>query len=221
MNFIETEEKSHLQVTADHKERESKQADLLKFSGKPQTCCVSIIDIVNSTKTTSSISESKLGLFYEIFLNYISNIIKKHGGIVVKNIGDSLLYYFAEFREHTIAIVDSFNCNIDIIKQRDDLNKILEEEKLPKIGYRISSDYGKVFVAISSISSINDIFGSTVNMCAKINHIGKDNTFFIGNDLYLNAKNLKEFNFEELKDSRLSILKNPYPIYYVKKQNMD
>lgn len=206
-----------LEVTKEHKEREEKQAELLTFTGKPQTCCVSLIDIVNSTKTTSGIPEDKLGIFYSVFLNFISNIIKKHGGIVVKNIGDSLLYYFADYKEEHNSIIDSCYCNLDIIDKRHDLNKILEEEGLPNISYRVSSDYGKVLVAVSILSSINDIFGPTVNMCAKINHIGNANKFFVGNDLYLNAKKNHEFKFEEIVDNQLTILKNSYPIYYVKK----
>lgn len=205
------------EVTREHKEREKKQTELLKFTGTPQTCCVSIIDIVNSTKIVSGIPETSLGTFYSIFLNFISNIIKEHGGIVVKNIGDSLLYYFADCKDSQDSIIDSFYCNLDIIDKRHDLNKILEERKLPKIGYRVSSDYGKVLVAVSTISSINDIFGPTVNMCAKINHVGNPNEFFIGNDLYLNIKQRQQFKFEEITGTQLHILKNQYPIYYVKK----
>ena len=74
-----------------------------------------------------------------------------------------------------------------------------------------------MFVATSRVSLTNDIFGSTVNMCAKINHVGESNKFFIGNDLYLNAKNLNEFNFEKIIGGELNILENPYFIYYVKK----
>ena len=211
--------KHFFNVTEEHKEREIKQTELLKFAGTPQTCCVSIIDIVNSTKTASGIPESKLGMFYSLFLNYISAIVKQHGGIVVKNIGDSLLYYFAERKDSGNAIVDSFNCNLDIIRHRESLNELMAQEKLPSISYRVSSDYGKVFVAVSTISAINDIFGPTVNMCAKINHIGKPNTFFIGNDLYLNAKHFNEFEFSEIVDNELSILKNPYPTYFVTKSH--
>ena len=205
-----------LEVTAEHLEREEQQTEMLKFAGTPQICCVSLIDIVDSTNTTSEITEEKLGMFYSIFLNYISEIVKSHGGIVVKNIGDSLLYYFAQSKHSSNAILDSFNCNLDIIQKRSELNQILESAELPQISFRISSDYGKVFVAVSSISTINDIFGPTVNMCAKLNHVGDPNTFFIGSDLYLNAKNLDGFEFEEITGSKLSILKNPYPTYFVR-----
>jgi len=205
------------EVTPEHREKESKQKDMLQFSSKPITCCVSVIDIVNSTKITAQISESKIGLYYSIFLNHVSNIINDHGGNVVKNIGDSLLYYFVNQNESYESIVNSFRCNLNIVKKRDEINKKLEVESLPKVSYRISSDYGKVLMAKSQISLTADIFGSTVNMCTKINHVGKANEFFVGSDLYLNAKNLDEFNFEEINANHLSIFKNTYPVYYVKK----
>jgi len=82
------DEKKQFEVTPEHIERETKQKEMLRFATKPMTCCVSVIDIVNSTKTTALISESKVGEFYSVFLNYISNIVNEYGGIVVKNIND-------------------------------------------------------------------------------------------------------------------------------------
>jgi len=91
--------------------------------------------------------------------------------LYVKNIGESLLYYFPVYTKPTDSIVSSVRCNLDIIQQRNDLNKALKGEGLPEISYRISSDFRKVFVAQSSLFLINDVFGPTVNMCAKINHM--------------------------------------------------
>ena len=176
---------------------------------------MSIIDIIESTKTTAHIIDSKIGTYYSIFLNSVSDIVEEHGGIVVKNIWDSLLYYFYS---QDSFIERSFNCNLDIIKKIEQINKNLEKESLPKVRYRISSDYGKVLIVKSLISSANDIFGSTVNMCAKINHVGDPNKFFVGNDLYLHAKNMDQFHFDEIMHKDLSILKNSYPIYYVDKK---
>ena len=210
-------EKTTFDVPLEHREKEQQQTDLLKFAGSPQVCSVSVIDIVSSTKITSAISESKLGLFYSVFLNYVSDIVRTHGGTVVKNMGDALLYYFTDNKYSQNTIPSSFDCNLDIIAKRDELNNKLLDEGLPKISYRISSDYGKVFVASSLISKINDIFGPTVNMCAKINHVGDPNTFFIGHDLYLHAKNLEGYDFEEISGSQLKILKHPYSTYFVKK----
>ncbi len=204
-------------VPQDHLERENKQSDMLQFSGKAHFCTVSVIDIVNSTKTSATISPSKLGDFYSIFLNSVAEIVKENGGIVVKNIGDSLLYYFAEQDTSNNCIADAFNCNFQIIDKRDEINRLLTKNELPSVSYRISSDYGKVFVAMSAISSIDDIFGPTVNMCAKINHVGDSNRFFIGNDLFIHAKSVPGFKFDEISDEQCNVLKYNYPVYYVKK----
>ena len=54
----ENNKKMDLEVTPEHREKEEQQKDLLKFAGTSITCCVSIIDIVDSTKTTSKIPEN-------------------------------------------------------------------------------------------------------------------------------------------------------------------
>ena len=41
----------------------------------------------------------KISQYYEIFINSISKIVNRFGGVVVKNLGDSLLYYFPESAE--------------------------------------------------------------------------------------------------------------------------
>lgn len=215
MSGNQNKKKPFSEITDEHIAKESIQKEMLQFVSKPITCCVSIIDIVESTKITAHIIDSKIGTYYSIFLNSVSDIVKEHEGVVVKNIGDSLLYYFYS---QDNFVEKSFNCNLDIIKKREQINKKLEKESLPKVRYRISSDYGKVLIAKSLISSANDIFGSTVNMCAKINHVGDPNKFFVGNDLYLHAKNMDQFHFDEIMHKDLSILKNSYPIYYVDKK---
>jgi hypothetical protein len=45
----------------------------------------------------------------------------------------------------------------------------LNEEGLPSLDYRISADYGAVYVAKSLTTTSEDLFGPTVNICAKIN----------------------------------------------------
>ncbi len=79
----------------EHRRREEQQKKMFEFAGKTQYCCVCFIDIVNSTKTTAKIPPSKKSKFYSIFLNTISNVVEQNGGIVVKTLGDAVLYYFA------------------------------------------------------------------------------------------------------------------------------
>ena len=57
---------------------------LLKFSDQVQNDCVGVIDIKNSTKISSRLSDDDITKMYEIFLNFMAKIVHKHNGEVVK-----------------------------------------------------------------------------------------------------------------------------------------
>ena len=64
----------------------------------------------------------------------------------------------------------------------------LKEENLPSVDYKISATFGSVRVAKTSTSAYNDIFGSTVNRCAKINPFSPRNGLVIGEVFYEHVK---------------------------------
>ena len=61
------------------------------------------------------------------------------------------------------------NADSTIIEAHRFFNAKLNEERLPPLSYRISADYGMVEIARSITSASDDLFGSTMNRCAKIN----------------------------------------------------
>lgn len=63
------------------------------------------------------------------------------------------------------------------------INARLHEEKLPPLNYRISADFGRVEVAKSRSSQSDDLFGSAMNLCAKINSKAPPNGMVIGEAL--------------------------------------
>src|SRR4249920_12121 len=72
-----------------------KSNEEILFSGKSMDYCVSIVDIVNSTRIVSEIVDAdQVRKYYTIFQNTVSNIIEKHGAKTFKTLGDSLIYYF-------------------------------------------------------------------------------------------------------------------------------
>ncbi|MDW0198821.1 MAG: hypothetical protein WB501_04365 [Nitrososphaeraceae archaeon] len=64
----------------------------------------------------------------------------------------------------------------------------MDEELLPHIKYRISIDFGKVEMATSNSSRTCDLFGPTVNLCAKINSLAEPNGIAIGGRFLYNSK---------------------------------
>jgi class 3 adenylate cyclase len=171
---------------------------LLQFSDRSEKYCVGMIDIMNSTRICSQLSDTETSEFYKIFINFMGAVIKKHGGIVVKNIGDALLFYFEiDQSNEQIGLKKCLDCCLSLSDEHDNIIKKLTEQNLPSLNYRISATYGIVRIAKTSTSSINDIFGTTVNRCAKLNRTSSANGVVIGEDFYELVKNYEKYLFKK------------------------
>lgn len=170
---------------------------LLQFSDQSQNYFVCFLDVIESTRITAKLSDLESGKFYSIFLNSMANKIESFDGIVVKNIGDALLFYFPKTNsQDERELKNALECCLAISEFHKEINKKMEEEGLPSLSYKISATYGSVRVAKIDTSSIEDIFGSTVNKCAKINRLAPPNGVVIGDALYQMVKSVNTYNFE-------------------------
>ncbi len=154
-----------------------------------QYYCICIIDIINSTKITQQLlaDSNKIRNYYSIFLNTMASIIKNHNGKVMKNAGDCLIYYFpktVDIDTNKDAFQDVLDCGLAMIDANLDLNNNFKKNELPPINYRISANYGKLEMATSLNSHSVDLFGPTINICSKINHLALPNEMVIYKDLY-------------------------------------
>ncbi len=188
----------------------------ITFSGNYKSCCVGIVDAVNSTNIAAKLVNGELCRYYSIFLNAMAVIAREFGAVVVKNVGDSLLYYFPQtFDGHNkSALKNTLECSLAMIESHLLINEKMREENLPSINYRVSADYGNVMIAKPLNTSNDDIFGSTVNLCAKINSKAVPNSTVIGGDMHQIVKNFDGYDFN-LMTSYSSGLKLEYPIYTV------
>ena len=179
---------------------------LLQFSEHSEKYCVGMIDIMNSTKICSKLSASETSEFYRIFLNSMGIIVKKFGGTVVKNIGDALLFYFSTESddEKKETLKTCLDCCLALGEEHEEIIKKLKEQNLPLLDYRISATYGVVRIAKTSTSSVNDIFGTTVNLCAKINRSAPANGVIIGQDFYDSVRNLEGYFFKKIESEIIS-----------------
>ena len=193
-----------------------KNADyMVAFSGLAKNYCIGIVDMVNSTKISSEMNEIEWCQYYEIFLNSMAKILPRYGGKVIKNQGDSLLYYFPESSKATnFSFMSCIECSQSLIEEHDLIEKTLREKKLPGLDYRVSLDYGKVVIMKSSNSFTPDLIGPPVNMCAKINHLASPNGVVIGGDLYQNVKDFEDYRCTQKKGFSIG-LKYSYPVYEV------
>ncbi len=195
--------------------------EIISFSGKFEDYFISIVDIVDSTKITSFLSQKQACTYYAIFLNAMAAIVEDFGGRIVKNVGDSLLYYFPKKLDFSEKILSKYSieCGISMISAGNRINELMKEENLPPVKYRISSDYGTVMIARETHSARDDIFGPAVNMCSKINRHAKPNSMVIGGDMYQIAKSFEEYFFKQCSDCSAG-LKFSYPVYSIEPNNL-
>lgn len=191
---------------------------LLQFSEYSSNYCVCFVDIVGSTKLTAKLSDLETSKFYSIFLNSMATIVTQYGGIVVKNIGDALLYYFPKTdTDETEPFENMLKCSMDMLESRAKINNRLIVEKLPEVSYRISAAFGPVRVAIVATSTIDDIFGTTVNKCAKINTLATPNTLVVDESLYNKIKGIDRYEIGKIADYAIDA-DNNFSVYLVKQK---
>jgi two-component system response regulator ChvI len=198
---------------------------------RAQNCCVCYVDIVSSTRITSSINNpEKIRKYYGIFLNTMAAIARNFGAEIIKNVGDCLIFCYPKTSDpsNKSAFNDVLECCITMVEARDTINQKLHEEELPSLSYRISSDYGRVEVARSATSQSDDLFGPIMNMCSKINSKALPNGVAIGEGLYqllqslslLSSLDENYYHFEKIVMPEHQLTEfNNYPLYSLQKKN--
>jgi len=185
------------------------------FSGQSSSYCVGIVDMVDSSKISSQLPLKKISKYYEIFLNTMARVLNRFGGMIVKNGGDNLLFYFPESSKgRRYGFMTCLEGCLAMVDSHDFVCMCAKKENLPPINYRISCDYGPVMIMNQNESHGLDMIGPSLNMCSKINHYATKNEFVIGGDLYEAAKKLPDYSFSP-KGEFAAELKNDYSIYSV------
>ena len=199
-------------------------SDLTKeifFLDRCMKCCVCFVDMVNSTKVTLRISDrQKVRQYYSIFINTMAILARNYNAKIVKNAGDALIFYFPETSDSSneTAFKNMLECFTTMLSARDIMNAKLHSESLPSVSYRISADYGRVEIAKSTSSRTEDLFGSPMNICAKINSMAEPNGIVIGGDLYQMIESfsfIPAHEFKELEGGYSIAFDNRYPVYTV------
>jgi class 3 adenylate cyclase len=188
----------------------------ISFSGEVQNYCVCFIDIVGSTKISADLTPTQLSRYYELFLNAIALIARNFGAKIVKNAGDALIFYFNDTSDpkKVMKFKNVLDCGLTMGIASNTLNAKMLSEKLPPIQYRISADYGEVSVARSASSQSEDLFGSAMNISAKINSRAKLNGLVIGETLFDIVKGLAEYVFVPSSEKLIGV-KGEYGVYHV------
>ena len=204
-------------ITIKQKEDVIRQQEdiLLNFSDQSENGCVCLIDIKDSTQITAKMTDSQASNLYSTFLNAMATIVQEFKGTVIKNIGDALLFYFPNTNPlDPLPFKNVIDCCLNMCESHDKIGKKLEDKGLPIVDYKISATYGSVRVANTSTSDVNDIFGSTVNRCAKINGLSPKNGLVIDEGLYNAVKSIDKYSFSKM-DKLMPDNEQGYVVYTV------
>jgi two-component system, OmpR family, response regulator ChvI len=208
----------------------------LSFSGRSQNYCVCFVSMVDSADITFEVNNAeKVRMYYSIFVNTMAAIARSFDAKIIKNTNTSLLFYFPKTSDSTnkSAFRGVIECGITMIAANDVINAKLRQQggatRLPPLYYRISADYGRLEMAKSITSpDADDLFGSTMNICAKINSMSPPNGMVIGGDLYHIIKKSSSSLFDDhLVDFKgrgqysITGFKHQYPVYSVVIRNKD
>ena len=191
---------------------------MVAFSGTTQSFCVGVVDMVNSTKISARLSPNQNSKYYGIFLNTMARVLNRFGVMIVKNVGDSLMFYFPESSKgRRYGFMTCIEGCLAMVEAHSYINEITRKEKLPPIDYRISCDYGPVIIMKQNHSSQIDLLGPPMNICNKINRLAPQNCFIIGADLYETTKKFSEYSFSS-QGKYSSELKSEYSVYLVSRK---
>ena len=204
----------------------------IKFTDDSIKCCVCFIEFQSQINNLISLTYDDsfhLKEYYSIVINSLSQIIKRKNGKVVKSLGDRLLCYFLNFSDidNEKAFEEVIECGFEILEIREEVNKELSRNNLPSLAvesYKIAIDWGVVDLALAGENYQIDIFGSTVNICSKINSspfLAHKNEIIIGNNFYQILKSfsniMDKYNF--INNGEFKITENiGYSTYNIKRK---
>jgi len=130
----------------------------------------------------------------------MSDLIQQHSGRVVDNPGDNLLADFS-------SAVDAVECSVYIQNRLNKENAKFVEDK--RLEFRIGVNIGDV------VHDGDRIYGSGVNVAARIECIADPGGICISRSTYDQIKNKLELNTEYLGEHEVKNIKEPVRVYRV------
>lgn len=117
---------------------------------------VVFVDIVGFTSRSKELTESELVTWIEYFEAECSGLVVDHGGRVIKNIGDEVLYVAEDVRSAVDAALTMTDRGAD------------EDDDFPEV--RAGLAYG------DTVSRLGDVFGPTVNLASRLTSLARPGT---------------------------------------------
>ena len=159
------------------------------------------VDLVGSTTMTLELPAEKLATIVSSFSQEMASVIRLHGGLVLKFVGDAVIGYFNASENSLLASDNAVNCAKSMLTVIEKgINPILNQYDYPDLMVKIGVDYGQSIVVrygSNEATSHVDLMGPVMNIASKIQGMAKPNQILIGQDVYQRIHPTSQKNFKE------------------------
>ncbi|PKL44401.1 MAG: hypothetical protein CVV41_07120 [Candidatus Riflebacteria bacterium HGW-Riflebacteria-1] len=161
------------------------------------------IDMQGYTKRSATQTIDEMKLFHDQMFKFVSDIVERRGGVMVKTMGDG---FMVRFDSPTSAV----QTGIEIQRKLESRNaQMMSPDSI--VRFRIGINTGEV-----GMDESGDLFGDPVNIAARIQTFADTNDVFISETTYL-AMNRNEFGSVDLGAQELKNATREIKIYKVLK----
>ena len=161
------------------------------------------IDMQGYTRRSAGQTIEEMKLFHDQMYTFVSEIMQKWNGIMVKSLGDG---FMVRFDSPTSAV----QAGIEIQRRLDARNaQMMNPESI--VRFRVGINTGEV-----GVDENGDLFGDPVNIASRIQTFADPNDVFISESTYL-AMNRNEFGAVDLGAQELKNATREIKIYKILK----
>jgi len=154
------------------------------------------IDLVGSTRMSSTLPADRLAAIIQAFTQEMSVTIAAYGGFVLKYVGDAIISFFLANDDKYLPCINAVNCARSMTKiVREGINPILNQYDYPEMNVRVGIDLGENVVVQYGWDTFKvegkkldrphyDILGYTINIATKMTSLAKPDQIVIGQMVY-------------------------------------
>jgi class 3 adenylate cyclase len=177
---------------------EETQAILAKFVKSKVAFVILHIDLVGSTRMSSTLPPDRLANIVQAFTQEMSTVITAFGGYVLKYIGDAIMAFFlADWDNLSVPCSNAVACAHAMVKvMRQGINPILNQYDYPELNVRVGIDVGDNVVVQYGWDTTTledgkvirrphmDILGYTISITAKMTSLADADQIVVGQFVY-------------------------------------
>ena len=155
-------------------------------------------DVAGYSRLMQADESGTLALFKRLRFDHVEPALRRHGGRVVGEAGDSLLVEFA-------SAVAAVTCAVEVQERLAEVNASLAEER--RMEFRMGVNLGEVVVDGATIH------GDGVNVAARLEKLAEPGSIVIARSVHDQVKGKVAYHFEDLGPQTLHNIAEPVGAY--------